>query len=312
MNAKFNIIIPLYNAEKYIKNLIEKLLIQTIQPKKYIFIDSSSSDNTVAIVRSYGIEPYIIAKKDFNHGGTRQFALTLSDADFFVYLTQDAYPYDKFAIENIIKPFFENKIIGCVYGRQVPHLDANPLAKHARLFNYPKQSKLKTLEHRNSLKFKTCFNSNSFAAYRKTAITEVGGFPNHMISSEETFVSAKMLVSGWFLKYEASAIVHHSHNYTFSEEFKRYFDIGTTHIDERWILDTFNGTSKEGFKYLKSEFVYLIKNFHFKYLFSSFLSCLSKFLGYKLGLNHKKISIQSKLKLSMHSFYWKASNDKKY
>ena len=82
---------------------------------------------------------------------------------------------------------------------------------------------------------KTAFNSNSFAAYRRKALKDVGGFPINTILSEDMYVTAKMLLKNWSVAYCADAKVYHSHNYTIWQEFKRYFDIGVFHAKEAWI-----------------------------------------------------------------------------
>ncbi|MFH7422897.1 rhamnosyltransferase, partial [Pseudomonas syringae pv. tagetis] len=64
------------------------------------------------------------------------------DYDVYVYLTQDANVEDINAIANILLPFADTKV-GALCGRQLPHKDANLLAKHARLFNYPPTSHIK-------------------------------------------------------------------------------------------------------------------------------------------------------------------------
>ena len=47
-------------------------------------------------------------------------------------------------------------------------------------------------------------------------------------------------------------MAYHSHNYTFFEEFKRYFDVGVFHEKESWILEEFGQASGEGANYVKS------------------------------------------------------------
>lgn len=48
-----SIIIPMYNAEKYIAECLESLLIQTLQDFEVIVVDDCSSDNSCAVVESY-------------------------------------------------------------------------------------------------------------------------------------------------------------------------------------------------------------------------------------------------------------------
>lgn len=63
--------------------------------------------------------------KDFNHGGTRQMGIEMyPDTDIFIFLTQDAILKDEFTIERLIRAF-DDKQIGCAYGRQLPHKEAN-------------------------------------------------------------------------------------------------------------------------------------------------------------------------------------------
>ena len=48
-----SVIIPMYNAEKYIGELLDSLLIQTFQDFEVIVVDDCSTDNSAAVVESY-------------------------------------------------------------------------------------------------------------------------------------------------------------------------------------------------------------------------------------------------------------------
>ena len=50
---KVSVIIPLYNAEKYIGDCLESLFAQTLQYYEVILVDDCSTDNSVALVESY-------------------------------------------------------------------------------------------------------------------------------------------------------------------------------------------------------------------------------------------------------------------
>ncbi len=67
---------------------------------------------------SSSMEVHHIAKKDFDHGGTRRFAAGLSRADILVFMTQDALPADEHLIGRLIKPLIENSTTGAAYARQ--------------------------------------------------------------------------------------------------------------------------------------------------------------------------------------------------
>lgn len=51
MNKKISICIAIYNGEKYIKEQIESILFQTIQPNEIIISDDNSTDKTIEIIK---------------------------------------------------------------------------------------------------------------------------------------------------------------------------------------------------------------------------------------------------------------------
>lgn len=53
MNIKISVIIPVYNAEKYITHCIESLLNQTIQECEFIFVNDGSKDRSQQIIEKY-------------------------------------------------------------------------------------------------------------------------------------------------------------------------------------------------------------------------------------------------------------------
>lgn len=55
------------------------------------------------------------------------------------------------------------------------------------------------------------------------------------------YFAAKSVLNGYKVAYIAEAMVRHSHNYSLTEEFKRYFDIGVFHADQQWIRNDFGG-----------------------------------------------------------------------
>lgn len=247
----------------------------------------------------------IINRKDFNHGKTRNIASSEAEGDILVFLTQDAVLADNTAVENLIRPFYNGGIIGASYGRQVPRIGAGAIEAHARLFNYPETSSIKTLSDAPILGLKTAFISNSFAAYRREALTAVGGFPLDTILCEDVYVTAKMLLAGWNVAYCADAMVFHSHDYGLIEEFRRYFDIGVFHAREEWIRKNFGQAEGEGLRYIRSELDYLW-NTKPQQIPSAILRSLFKFLGYKFGGSENIIPIWLKSIMSMNRLYWES------
>ena len=297
------IIIPTYNAQNYLLKLLESIKSQSILNYELIIIDSSSKDKTIEIAQKYTDNVIVIPQNEFDHGGTRAKAAQMAQGELIVFLTQDALPYNEFTIENIIK-VFEDESIGAAYGRQLSYENTNLFGKHLRSFNYGKTSYIRSKKDIAQYGLKTAFLSDSFAAYRKSALESIGWFKDGLILGEDTYAGAKMILANYKLAYVAEAQVYHSHSYTVIEEFKRYFDIGVFHQCESWILEDFGKAEGEGMKYVKSEFKYLLDNGAWYLVPEFFMRNGMKYLGYKVGQKYEKLPKWFVKKLSMHHRWW--------
>jgi len=309
-NMRIACIVPTYNGRNDLGRLLDSLEQQRASFDLFI-VDSSSSDGTNELACSRVNNVLTIPSSQFNHGGTRQMMVNRNPGyDIYVFLTQDAYLEESDAIENLVAAFEDSKV-AAVCGRQLPHKNASPLAEHARLFNYPATSLVKSFDDAPAMGIKTAFMSNSFAAYRGAALLEVGGFPEHMIFAEDMYVAAKMLLAGWKVAYAGNAGCRHSHNYTLREEFCRYFDMGVFHAREPWIRERFGGAGGEGLRYVKSELAFLgLSRLHLWP--SAIFRNAVKLLGYKLGQKEQGMSLALKKKMGMYKRYWDSPYAEKY
>lgn len=299
------VIIPTCNASRHWDELTANLAKQGLCQDQILIVDSASTDRTAQLARAAGYQVLEIERRDFNHGGTRKVACGIMPfAEVLVFLTQDSIPAGEYAIATLCGTF-QDPTVGAAYGRQMPRLDATGIESHARLFNYPGQSEVRSLEHRRTRGLKAAFISNSFAAYRRSALEGVGGFPENVIVSEDSVVAARMLADGWRLAYNADATVFHSHRFTFTEEFARYFDLGVHHAREAWFLDQFGGAGGEGRRFVSSELRYLLKGSRSE-LTAALLRTALKWTAYQLGRKEKHIPLTLKRKLTSTPNFWRS------
>jgi rhamnosyltransferase len=217
-------------------------------------------------------------------------------------MTQDAVLTDPDAIVHLLRAF-DDPSVAAAYGRQLPRPEAEAIEAHARIFNYPESPQKRDISRRSDLGFKTIFISNSFAAYRRSVLTAVGGFPIDVIFGEDTITAAKLLMAGWKIEYVPQARVFHSHSYSLAQEFKRYFDIGVLHSRESWLVKSFGAATGEGSKFLRSEITYLM-NREMARIPASLIRSALKLAGYRLGLIESHIPPPIKSRLSMHHAFW--------
>ena len=297
-------LVPTLNAGAAWPVFLEAFAQQQPAPGPLIVLDSESSDGTDRLAAGAGHHVARVRRDEFSHGGTRQWGLDrfAADADVVVFLTQDAVLAQPDALTRLLAAFADPQV-AAVYGRQLPHPGADPLSAHARLFNYPAVSRTVTLADRAVLGIRACFLSNAFAAYRLSALRQVGGFSRDLILAEDMHMAARLLLAGHAIRYQADACVHHSHAYSLLQEFRRYFDTGVFHAQQDLLLAPFGGPGREGLKFLRSEAAYLLRTAPWR-LPEAALRSLLKALGYRAGRRHQELPVLLRRACSMHKGYW--------
>lgn len=276
------LIIPTLNAAPVWEALLGGIRQQSLAPDEVIVIDSSSTDGTADRARFAGFTVIEIPRRAFNHGGTRQAAaLRAQRADVLIYLTQDAALYGSESFRRLVAAF-DDPAIGAAYGRQLPRPHSSAIEAHARLFNYPPVSQVRSWESRITLGFKSIFFSNTFGAFRRDALMSVGGFWPDTNFGEDSLAVARLHRAGWKTVYVSEALVEHSHAYSLPAEFRRYLEIGIFHERERWLVEEFGSAVGEGQRFVMSELRYLSTNAPLQ-IPSAALRTLTKYIAYRAG-----------------------------
>jgi rhamnosyltransferase len=245
--------IPTLDAGPWIERMLAALESQTLQPRELVVADSASTDGSPARWSAAGARVLAIGRDDFDHGGTRNVLVRATDAPIVVFLTQDAIPADPGALAALVAALDRDPEAGLAYGRQVPHPGAGPLARAHRAFNYPPEPSRRTAADIPGLGVRAAFCSNAFAAYRRAALDGVGGFPEPIVGSEDRWVAAKLLLAGWAVVYEPKARVQHSHDDSYGQNVRRYFDIGVFQSRERWFEDLLGRPGREGGRLVRAQ-----------------------------------------------------------
>lgn len=304
----FSLIVPTCNAASCWRALCNGIRLQDLRPGQVIILDSSSQDGTGELARNAGFELITIRKEDFDHGRTRHLgAEAASGAEVLLYMTQDAIPAHPEAFRRLLGAFRDPEL-GAAFGRQIPRASARSIEAHARLFNYPPESRIRSLESRHQIGFKAIFFSNSFAAYRRRALMSVGGFPGGTLFGEDTMVAARLHEAGWKTAYVAEAQVCHSHDYTLAEEFRRYFDIGAFHRRERWLVERYGAATGEGRRFVMSEMRFLLRHDRFAIPYA-LARTIAKYLAYQAGKREHRLSTRVKLHLGLNREFWRRGGE---
>ncbi len=303
MNKSVDIIIPTYRPDESVVYLMKKLLKQTYPIHEIHIIDTETGifpkelKNLSDKIRISKIKP-----EQFDHGGTRHEGAMQSHADIIVYMTQDAMPVNEYLIEELVKAF-DNEKIAAAYARQLPNSKCNVIERYTRAFNYPEQSRIKSLEDLETLGIKTYFCSDVCAAYRKSVYESLGGFEEKTIFNEDMIMAAKIIQSGGLVKYVAEAKVIHSHNYNCKQQFQRNFDLAVSQVEHPEVFQNIKSES-EGMRLVKNTMTYLIKIKKPWLIIKLILQSAFKYMGYCLGRKYSQLPMWLIKKCTMNQRYW--------
>jgi rhamnosyltransferase len=279
MNIK--IIIPILNPSKdFFTNNLKILKNQTVKAD-IILINSGDK-----IPEDLSYKVIDINKKDFNHANTRNLALDF-EADYYLFMTQDALPTNEHLIENLCKGFEKDKEIVVSYARQITYPNADIIEIFARNTNYSEASKLKSKDDLATLGIKTFFNSDSCSMYDAKYFKSIKGFKKDLNTNEDMEYAARAILNNKKVYYNATARVYHSHNFNILEVWKRYNQIGIFFKENDWIsksVAVYVKAESSGMKQAKAELTFILKNKP-SYLFKSVIFSFAKFFAFKRGYN---------------------------
>ncbi len=301
-----DVIIPVYHPDHKFKKLLDMLSKQTKKPNRIIVLHTIEKPEEVlelSDLEDIKILILPIDKKDFDHGGTRKFGASQSEADILMFMTQDALPEDINLIANLLKPYRDEKV-GATYGRQLPDEKADILERYTRAFNYPKTSRVKSSEDIKELGIKTFFCSNVCASYRNEVYRKLGGFVDRTIFNEDKIMAFQIIGSGYKIAYNAEARVLHSHRYSYLQQFTRNFDLGVSHKEYAEFFHSVRSES-EGMKLVKQTLKYLVDHKQYLLIPDLIMSSGFKYLGYLMGVNYRKLPRSLVVRFSMNKSYWR-------
>ena len=301
---KVDAVIPAYKPGRDLRELVEKLLDQTVRLGRIIIINT---DREYFDEKEYLIAPAVevvhITRHEFDHAGTRDMGLRMSDADYVLFMTMDAIPKDNYLVEKLLSGFRRADNIAVSYARQLPKKDCNRIEQITREFNYPAQSRVQTSDDIKELGIKAYFCSDVCAMYDTSIYRSLGGFKAPAIFNEDMVYAAGALDAGYAVSYCADALVYHSHNYTGRQYYRRNFDLGVSQADHPEIFERFN-VKGTGMQLVRKSLSQICRSGTPADIIRLVYYSGMKYLGFRKGKNYHKLSLKACLKHTSNKEYW--------
>ncbi|HEX2529574.1 MAG TPA: glycosyltransferase [Geminicoccus sp.] len=203
-SPEIGVVVITHNSRHHLQHSLPPFLRSPLRPKVLV-VNSSSADGTVECAQAMGAETWVLPRRRFNHGATREEARRRIGTPIVVMLTPDAYAPTPDELGRLVEPI-RSGVAACAYGRQLPREGADPVEALGRAFSYGERSELRSAADRERLGSSVHFCSNAWAAWSNAALDRIGGFQPTLVS-EETIAVAKLLRIGERIAYVAHAVV---------------------------------------------------------------------------------------------------------
>ena len=296
-----SVVLPVFNAARYLPDLLRALAAQKPDPpREILLVDSQSTDGTAAVAARCDTVRRIPVER-FSHGRARNIGARAASGDLVVFMSQDALPADDRWLAELSAPFADPRVAGA-YSRQVPRPDASPMERYFLETRFPAGAPVRREKRGNeALTLERVFFSNVSSAVRRSLLLQIP-FDEELIMSEDQQLSRDLLEHGYAVVYQPGSVVIHSHNYSLATVFRRYFDsvYSLTVIFPKHSLDT---SASMGFRYLFAEIGYMVRR-HPLHLPYYALYAMAKAAGTCAAHFATRMPRRMARAMSLHRYYW--------
>lgn len=227
--CKISVVIPVKNGAATLDNCLKSIRDQTMESRlEIIVLDSMSTDNSVAIAKTFGAKIIAIPAGDFNHGLTRNLGVQSAKGEFIYLTVQDASIAANDMLEKMVK-HFEDRDIKAVAGHQAvshalnknPFLWYNPISQPTQTIKWVKPAAFEALPIKEQQSLAAW--DDVVAMYRKSALLEQPFVKTAF--AEDRIWAYHALLKGWKLLHDSSLIVYHYHHHSFRYAFTSTYTI---------------------------------------------------------------------------------------
>ena len=301
-----SIVIPTKNGGDRFRRLLEGIRSQKVDKEvEIVVVDSESDDGSGELAARFGARVERIPAAQFTHGGARNLGASVATGDILVFTSQDALPENERWLDALVAPLRVDASLAAVYGRQRPFDGASPPERYFLGFLYGATPRIQRASETSDLSMDTTLFSNANSAIRRS-VWEKLRFRDDIVMAEDQDWAVRVLRAGYAIRYEPSAAVWHSHDYTIGSAFRRFFDSGVA--AERTFLAGAKPASRtlrrNAFRYARGEIVWLSRTGKKGWIPYAIVYELSKYSGIALGRRHRLLPRRLKRHLSSVPSYW--------
>ena len=228
---RVSVVIPIYNGEADLPDLITCLLAQTypVEQVEYLLVDNASSDRTASIIqtaaaaaKSQGVTIYAVSANNIQSSyAARNVGIRASTGEIIAFTDVDCRPQPDWLFA-LVQPFAE-PAVGLVGGAILSLPGKTILEKYAERTN--------TLSHKWPLSHPFCpYAAGANLAIRRQTLEQVGLFRPYLTTGADVDICWRIQrQSDWQFAHTEQAIVKHRHRTSLPELCRQYRRYGRSH-----------------------------------------------------------------------------------
>lgn len=186
-NERISIIVPVFNAERYIEQCAQSILNQTLQPQEVILVDDCSTDLTLQKVKKF---PFKVLRlgKHCGAGCARNAGAQEAKGEIIVFVDADI-QLGPWSLEKILAHFSEPgvDVVSALYTKDLPE-GANFFSHFQNLLSIYRNLKLS-----NTAPVTFSF----FCAIKKNVFNSMGGYDKIIQSYEDVEIGHRLAQKGY-------------------------------------------------------------------------------------------------------------------
>lgn len=223
-----SVIIPIYNGERDLPDLIDCLICQTYPANQveYLFIDNGSRDGTPALLTqaaaqasSLGITCKFIQETAIQSSyAARNAGIRAASGEILAFTDVDCRPLPDWLVQ--LTEGFEDPQVGLVAGEIVPLDGRHWLERYADRQGF--------LSQKNTLNHPFCaYGQTANLAIRAIALSDTGLFRPYLTTGGDADICWRLQrQGGWRLHFAETAVVKHRHRSSLKQLYEQWYRYG--------------------------------------------------------------------------------------
>lgn len=210
-SPRASLVVRCYNEAEHVGKLFHGLAAQSMQDFEVILVDSGSTDGTVEIAESFGVDEIVhIEPENFSFGRALNYGCGAASGEFCVIASAHVYPRRDDWLDRLLEQFDDD--VALVYGKQRGN-EVTTFSENQIFQQWFPENDVDRQDHP--------FCNNANAAIRRE-LWEEFPYDEQLTGLEDVDWAKRVQKAGYDVSYASEAEIVHVHDETAREIYNRY------------------------------------------------------------------------------------------